>query len=498
MGDPAESPALVIRGWRRVSLDYTAAPPQRAYRWVNSSEPGREIEGVPRAVSEYCAREAAKPAQRPCCGAAPLTKVTHCVFVVLVVAMQLALYGAYTIQLCGDWYGGSGWPPEWPGKWAGRTPWILSGVATALQLLTLWAYLACLFRSPGYVPRRFYAPVGDAMEPEVMDRLPRCVPCATYKPERAHHCRKCGVCVLRFDHHCPWIAQCVGFRNHKVFLNLLTWACIAALWFVGSATPAVVSLLGHGAQWKHLTRPTWYRWAFLAAFVCALITFINVMPLCWQHWRLAGAGLTGIEELRIQQALKSQRDSTQPSAVDSGRDAASIPCRLCCCIVPPPPARPGQVPEDPRRWYYGLRSTSANLAAFFGDSAEAPCWTLRLLPLQPKLPHDGTHFCRPSLAPTNYPECTTARSTAVDAAGWDVGADSGQRCGDVLAGEFADAPCPGAASGCTPEQGSAGGRPCGASPEGGAAEAEEEEEEASDPGAALLGAAAGPPLVAIG
>ncbi|KAL0057793.1 hypothetical protein AAF712_015551 [Marasmius tenuissimus] len=39
------------------------------------------------------------------------------------------------------------------------------------------------------------------------------------KPHRAHHCRACGTCVLKYDHHCPWIGQCVGARNHKFFLN---------------------------------------------------------------------------------------------------------------------------------------------------------------------------------------------------------------------------------------------------------------------------------------
>ncbi|KAF9074361.1 DHHC palmitoyltransferase-domain-containing protein [Rhodocollybia butyracea] len=39
------------------------------------------------------------------------------------------------------------------------------------------------------------------------------------KPYRAHHCRACGTCVLKYDHHCPWIGQCVGARNHKFFVN---------------------------------------------------------------------------------------------------------------------------------------------------------------------------------------------------------------------------------------------------------------------------------------
>ncbi|CAL1698197.1 unnamed protein product [Somion occarium] len=50
------------------------------------------------------------------------------------------------------------------------------------------------------------------------------------KPTRAHHCRACGTCILKYDHHCPWIGQCVGARNHKFFVNFLQWACLFCLW----------------------------------------------------------------------------------------------------------------------------------------------------------------------------------------------------------------------------------------------------------------------------
>ncbi|KIM41877.1 hypothetical protein M413DRAFT_27435 [Hebeloma cylindrosporum] len=49
------------------------------------------------------------------------------------------------------------------------------------------------------------------------------------KPYRAHHCRVCGTCVLKYDHHCPWIGQCVGARNHKFFVNF----CLVAAVFSG-------------------------------------------------------------------------------------------------------------------------------------------------------------------------------------------------------------------------------------------------------------------------
>jgi len=50
------------------------------------------------------------------------------------------------------------------------------------------------------------------------------------KPFRAHHCRICGTCVLKYDHHCPWIGQCVGARNHKFFVNFLQAASVFTLY----------------------------------------------------------------------------------------------------------------------------------------------------------------------------------------------------------------------------------------------------------------------------
>ena len=43
---------------------------------------------------------------------------------------------------------------------------------------------------------------------------------------RCHHCRVCNICVLRMDHHCPWVYNCIGFRNHKYFILLLIYSAI--------------------------------------------------------------------------------------------------------------------------------------------------------------------------------------------------------------------------------------------------------------------------------
>ena len=57
-----------------------------------------------------------------------------------------------------------------------------------------------------------------------------CRICWAPKPDRTHHCSSCGRCVLRMDHHCPWVSQCVGHRTHAAFLHLLLCVTILSLY----------------------------------------------------------------------------------------------------------------------------------------------------------------------------------------------------------------------------------------------------------------------------
>ncbi|KAH9520083.1 Palmitoyltransferase zdhhc16a [Bulinus truncatus] len=53
-----------------------------------------------------------------------------------------------------------------------------------------------------------------------------CKKCVAPKPPRTHHCTICAKCVLKMDHHCPWLNNCVGFYNHCYFFQFVFY-----MWF---------------------------------------------------------------------------------------------------------------------------------------------------------------------------------------------------------------------------------------------------------------------------
>ena len=105
--------------------------------------------------------------------------------------------------------------------------------------MTFWCYALSVITPPGRIPQTVEwqyieeaAPSSAStsavhlIETKKDGRRRACKWCAQFKPDRAHHCRVCKACVLRMDHHCPWIGTCVGFGNHKPFLLLLFYSTI--------------------------------------------------------------------------------------------------------------------------------------------------------------------------------------------------------------------------------------------------------------------------------
>jgi len=108
-----------------------------------------------------------------------------------------------------------------------------------LLINLMYNYWRCYWLGPGYAPSQLDAETVLLLNEDPENREGEshrfCRTCNIVKPMRAHHCSICKRCVLKMDHHCPWVNSCVGWQNHKHFLLFLVymWAGSAFFLFVG-------------------------------------------------------------------------------------------------------------------------------------------------------------------------------------------------------------------------------------------------------------------------
>ncbi|XP_019429448.1 PREDICTED: probable protein S-acyltransferase 1 [Lupinus angustifolius] len=195
---------------------------------------------------------------------------------------------------------------------------VLIGGAVLTSLSFIFLFMTS-GRDPGIVPRNSQPPESEeslnvntpSMEwvnnktpnmklPRMKDvmvnghtvKVKFCDTCLLYRPPRASHCSICNNCVQKFDHHCPWVGQCIGARNYPFFILFISSSTLLCIYVFAFSW---VNLLRHnGRLWSSMSHDI----VSVALIVYCFIAIWFVGGLTVFHLYLISTNQTTYENFR--------------------------------------------------------------------------------------------------------------------------------------------------------------------------------------------------------
>jgi hypothetical protein len=93
-------------------------------------------------------------------------------------------------------------------------------ITVSLYFIYLFSFLIVFLNNPGIPGREHYRSTFRFEKEEDKKNYQRCLKCNIIIPKsfKIIHCKKCGICIIKQDHHCPWTGKCIAKKNIIFFL----------------------------------------------------------------------------------------------------------------------------------------------------------------------------------------------------------------------------------------------------------------------------------------
>lgn len=193
---------------------------------------------------------------------------------------------------------------------------IIGGI---LYVFTMCSLLRTTFSDPGILPRASqdeaayiekqievpnslnsptYRPPPRTKEVFVRGqavKLKYCFTCKIFRPPRASHCSLCDNCVDRFDHHCPWVGNCVGRRNYRFFYMFIVSLAFLAVFIFACALTHLVLLQTETKDFLDVIRRS--PFSVVVSAICFLSVW-SVIGLAGFHTYLTSSDQTTNEDIK--------------------------------------------------------------------------------------------------------------------------------------------------------------------------------------------------------
>ncbi|XP_041711300.1 palmitoyltransferase ZDHHC14-like isoform X1 [Coregonus clupeaformis] len=159
-------------------------------------------------------------------------------------------------------------------------------------------------------------------------KLKYCFTCKIFRPPRASHCSLCDNCVERFDHHCPWVGNCVGKRNYRFFyMFILSLSFLTIFIFAFVITHVILRSHQHGFLNTLKDSPA----SVLEVVVCFFSVW-SIVGLSGFHTYLISSNQTTNEDIKGLWSSKRGKGNYNPYSYGN---IFTNCCQALCGPLPP-------------------------------------------------------------------------------------------------------------------------------------------------------------------